>query len=125
MLDIEKRGLASLSWSDSHVDGDVPEAFGNWEVGLPRSYVPVDGKSLNMAAAQRRSRRQRFGSFGSFSSFGLLDVFQSLSKISRFLPILQSDAARTWEQLQRSFTLREADAITDHGAEHVGTAQRT
>ena len=35
------------------------------------------------------------------------------------------DAARTCEQLRRFFTLRGADAITDHGAENVDTAQRT
>ena len=35
------------------------------------------------------------------------------------------DAARMCEQLQRSFTLRGADAITDHGAENVDTVQRT
>ena len=35
------------------------------------------------------------------------------------------DAARMCEQFQRSFTLRGADAITDHGAENVDTAQRT
>ena len=29
------------------------------------------------------------------------------------------------EKLQRYFTLRGADAITDHGAENVETAQRT
>ena len=35
------------------------------------------------------------------------------------------DAARMFEQLQRYFTLRGADAITDHGAENVDIAQRT
>ena len=35
------------------------------------------------------------------------------------------DAARMFEQLQRYFTLRGADAITDHGAENVDTVQRT
>ena len=43
-----------------------------------------------------------------------------------FPPSMNSvfDAARTCEQLQRFFTLRGADAITDHGAENVDTAQR-
>ena len=35
------------------------------------------------------------------------------------------DAARMCEQLQRSFTLRGADAFTDHGAEKSATAEKT
>ena len=35
------------------------------------------------------------------------------------------DAARMCEQLQRSFILRGADAITDHGAENIATAEKT
>ena len=33
------------------------------------------------------------------------------------------DAARMCEQLQRSFTLRGADAITDHGAENIAISE--
>ena len=35
------------------------------------------------------------------------------------------DAARMCEQLQRSFTLRAANAIANHGAEKVATAEKT
>ena len=35
------------------------------------------------------------------------------------------DAAWMCEQLQRSFTLRGADAIADHGAENIATAEKT
>ena len=44
-----------------------------------------------------------------------------------FPPSMNSvfDAARTCEQLQRFFTLRGADAITDHGAENIATAEKT
>ena len=44
-----------------------------------------------------------------------------------FPPSMNSvfDAARMCKQLQRSFTLCGADAITDHGAEKVATAEKT
>ena len=48
----------------------------------------------------------------------------------RYSPVLRAtnygfDAVRMCEQLQRYFSLRGADAITDHGAENVDIAKRT